>query len=289
MRKALLALTVAGLLVPGTLTGCSSGGDDTESGGATVTTEGAGNGQARVGVILPDEKSSARWTTDDPNYLKAEFEREGVPAQIVNAKGDKERFKQLAKDMVGNGVKVLVIVSLDAESGKAAIDAAHAAKVPVIDYDRLTLGGNADYYVSFNNATVGKLQGQGLIDCLTARKARNPLIAGLHGSPTDNNATQFKAGADAVLQEKYDSAAYTRGPDQPVPDWDNAEAGVIFKQMFQQFPKIGGVLAANDGLANAAIEVLRTEKLNGKVPVTGQDATVQGLQNILRGDQCMTV
>ena len=107
--------------------------------------------------------------------------------------------------------------------------------------------------------------------------------------PTDNNATLFKQGYDSVLKPKYDSGEYVKGPNQSVPDWDNAQAGTIFEQMLTQNKDIKGVLAANDGLGNAVISVLKKNKLNGKVPVTGQDATVQGLQNILAGDQCMTV
>ena len=115
------------------------------------------------------------------------------------------------------------------------------------------------------------------------------MVAELNGSPTDNNATLFKNGYDSVLKPKYDAGDYTKGPDQSVPEWDNTQAGTIFEQMLTSTPTIAGVLAANDGLGNAAIAVLRKQHLNGKVPVTGQDATVQGLQNILVGDQCMTV
>ncbi|BCJ64502.1 hypothetical protein Prubr_15230 [Polymorphospora rubra] len=108
--------------------------------------------------------------------------------------------------------------------------------------------------------------------------------------PTDNNATLFKNGYDSVLNLKYESKEYTKGPDQSVPEWNNTEAGTIFEQMLTSTGgKIDGVLAANDGLGNAVISVLKKNNLNGKVPVTGQDATVQGLQNILAGDQCMTV
>jgi D-xylose transport system substrate-binding protein len=92
-----------------------------------------------------------------------------------------------------------------------------------------------------------------------------------------------------VLNPKYADGTFLKGPNKPVPDWDNAQGGTIFEQMLTSNKNIKGVLAANDGLGNAAIAVLRKNKLNGQVPVTGQDATVQGLQNILVGDQCMTV
>jgi D-xylose transport system substrate-binding protein len=182
-----------------------------------------------------------------------------------------------------------MIVNLDSGTGKAVLDKAKGAGIATIDYDRLTLNGGADFYVSFDNVKVGELQGQGLVDCLTANKAVKPVVAELNGSPTDNNATLFKQGYDSKLKPKYDDGTFLKGPDQSVPDWDNAQGGTIFEQMLTSNKNIKGVLAANDGLGNAAISVLKKNKLNGQVPVTGQDATVQGLQNILAGDQCMTV
>ena len=238
---------------------------------------------------MPDRTSSQRWAVDDPKYLKKAFDKAGVPVDIQNAEGDRSRFVEIAKSMVANGVTVLMIVNLDSTSGKVALDVAKAAGVRTIDYDRLTLNGGADFYVSFDNKQVGVLQGKGLIDCLTDLGYKNPVVAELNGSPTDNNATEFKAGYDSQLQPKYDDAVYTKGPDQWVPDWKSEEGAAIFQQMLDQQPRIQGVLAANDGLAGAVIKVLKKRNLNGKVPVTGQDATVEGLQNILTGDQCMTV
>ncbi|BCJ46527.1 sugar ABC transporter substrate-binding protein [Actinoplanes ianthinogenes] len=292
MRKALLALVAAGLMTSVTLTACDDGGDGGDSGDSSTTTSNAtssGKGKNGVGVILPDSKSSTRWKNDDPKYLEAAFKSANVPYEIQNAEGDKEAFKGIADAMIRSGVKVLMIANLDSISGKAVIDNAKSHKIPVIDYDRLTLNGGADFYVSFNNETVGQMQAQGLINCLTAQKADRPIIAELNGSPTDNNATLFKSGYDSVLQQQYDNNVYVKGPDQFVPDWDNDEGKEIFAQMLKQWPKVGGVLAANDGLGNAAIQVLKSKGLNGKVPVTGQDATVEGLQNIIAGDQCMTV
>jgi len=279
MRRSLLVLTAVGLVAVGSLAACNS--DDGGSGAAK---------KPKIGVILPDSKSSSRWETNDHKYLEDAFKAAGVDYDIQNAQGDKSAFQTIADQMITNGATVLLTVNLDSGTGKAVIDKARAQGIPTIDYDRLTLGGNASYYVSFDNEAVGKLQGQGLVDCLTKKNAKNPVIAELNGSPTDNNATLFKNGYDSILKPKYDAKEYTKGPDQSVPDWDNAQAGTIFEQMVTQTNgKIDGVLAANDGLGNAAIVVLKKNKLNGKVPVTGQDATVQGLQNILAGDQCMTV
>jgi D-xylose transport system substrate-binding protein len=280
----MFALVAVGLLATGSVAAC---GDDSGSGSNGGST--AGSQAGKVGVILPDTKSSARWATADLTYLKAAFDAAGVPVDIQNAQGDKTQFQTIADGMISSGVKVLMIVNLDSGTGKAVLDKAKNAGIATIDYDRLTLNGGANYYVSFDNVAVGKLQGEGLVKCLTDMKAAKPVVAELNGSPTDNNATLFKQGYDSVLKPKYDSGDYVKGPDQAVPDWDNAQAGTIFEQMLTEKKDIKGVLAANDGLGNAVISVLKKNKLNGKVPVTGQDATVQGLQNILVGDQCMTV
>ncbi len=285
MRTKMFALVTVGVLTLGTAA-CTD--DNATSGVASTTNRGAGSG--KVGLILPDTTSSQRWGTDDPKFLKAAFDAADVPLDIQNAQGDKAKFQQIADGMIASGVKVLMTATLDSGTGKAVLDKAKAAGIKTIDYDRLTLNGGANYYVSFDNVAVGRLQGEGLVKCLNQEGAQLPLVANLNGSPSDNNATLFKEGAEAVLQPKYDDGSYIKGPDQSVAEWNNKEAGTVFTEMWRQTDKkIRGVLAANDGLGNAAIEVLKKDKMNGKVPVTGQDATVQGLQNILAGDQCMTV
>jgi D-xylose transport system substrate-binding protein len=283
MRKGLFALAAVGLLATGSMAACGDKKDDTGSNGGTNA---AG---PQVGVILPDTKSSARWETADTKYLKDAFSAAGVTADIQNAQGDKGTFQTIADGMIAKKVKVLVIVNLDSGTGKAVLAKAKNAGISTIDYDRLTLGGGADFYVSFDNEKVGQLQGQGLVDCLTAKKYVKPVVAELNGSPTDNNATLFAKGYDSILNPKYTDGTFQKGPNLPVPDWDNTQAGTIFEQMLTGNQNIKGVLAANDGLGNAVISILKKNKLNGQVPVTGQDATVQGLQNILVGDQCMTV
>jgi D-xylose transport system substrate-binding protein len=279
MRRGILTITAVGLMATGALAAC---GDDSGDAGSTPA-------KPKIGVILPDSKSSVRWETADRKYLEAAFKTAGVDYDIQNAQNDKSAFQTIADQMITGGVNVLMIVNLDSGTGKAVLDKAKAAGVATIDYDRLTLGGSAAYYVSFDNVAVGKLQGEGLVKCLTDMKATKPTVAYLNGSPTDNNATLFKQGYDGVLKPKFDSGEYVKGPEQSVPDWDNAQAATLFEQMLTQSPNVNGVLSANDGLGNAAIGVLKRGSLNGKVPVTGQDATVQGLQNILAGDQCMTV
>ncbi|MDQ4051401.1 MAG: substrate-binding domain-containing protein [Actinomycetota bacterium] len=259
-------------------------GDDDGGGSDDGGNGGSGSADGKVGVILPDTESSVRWESADRPALAAAFEEAGVDYDIQNAEGDVERMTQIADSMIGDGVTVLAIVNLDSESGAAIQEKAASQGVATIDYDRLTLGGSAEYYVSFDNTVVGELQGQGLADCLGDKEAN---IVYLNGSPTDNNATLFSEGAHSVLDPMTN---YTVVGEQAVPDWDNEEAATIFQQLYTAANgNVDGVLAANDGLAGAVISILEGAGQAGKVPVTGQDATVEGLQNVLAGTQCMTV
>jgi D-xylose transport system substrate-binding protein len=286
-RKALAIGSALCVLAFG-VAACGSDDNDNSStsGGGGASTTSGGKAQ-KVGVLLPDTKSSIRWESFDRPLLDAAFKAAGVPVTIENAQNDKSTQQQQAEQLITNGAKVLLLVNLDSGSGAAIEANAQSRGVKVIDYDRLTLKGSAAYYVSFDNVAVGKLQGQGLVDCLG--DSGTPNIAELNGSPTDNNATLFKQGYDSVLKPLYDAGKAKKVADQSVPEWDNQQALTIFEQMLQKTNnKIDGVLAANDGLGNSVISALKSRKLK-QIPVTGQDATPQGVQNILSGDQCMTV
>ncbi|MFI5494989.1 sugar ABC transporter substrate-binding protein [Actinoplanes sp. NPDC051859] len=286
MRRNLLALATVALLTVSGLTACTD--DEVKNVGVKIR---GGDGTGKVGVILPDTTTSQRWGTDDPKLLKQAFDAASVPVEIENAQGDPANFQRIGDRMIAEGVTVLIIASLTPDSGRYVLNKARAEGVKTIDYDRLTINGGAGYYVSFDNEAVGELQGKGLIRCLAEQKVEGtPRIAYLNGAPDDNNATLFKRGYDRVLQPKFDDGTYLAGPDQSVDKWDNKIGRSVFIEMLNQFDgKIDGVVAANDGLGNAAIGVLREKKKNRIVPVTGQDAEIQGLQNILVGDQCMTV
>lgn len=272
-RNLMLAVVLgAGLAL--SACGSSDSGDDNSK-----------DASGKIGVILPDTKSSVRWESADRPALEAAFKKAGVDYSIQNAEGSADTMATIADSMIADGVTVLAIVNLDSDSGAAIQEKAAKQGVKTIDYDRLTLGGSADVYISFDNVKVGELQGQGLQTCLGADTKAN--IAFLNGSPTDNNATLFSQGAHSVLDK---NANYTKVAEQAVPDWDNDQAVTIFEQMYTATDgKIDGVLAANDGLAGSVISILQKNGRAGEVPVTGQDATVEGLQNILAGTQCMTV
>jgi D-xylose transport system substrate-binding protein len=284
---AALAVTVA-LVAAGCGSSNNSSSSSSASTGAAASTSG-GKASGSIAVLLPDTQSSVRWEQFDRKYLDQAFTQAGIKHTITNAQGDPGTQRTQAEQALTNGAKVILLVDLDPGSGKSIISLAHARGAKVIDYDRLTLGGGADYYVSFNNVAVGKLQGQGLVNCIKQQGIKNPTVAELNGSPTDNNATLFAQGYDSVLKPMYANGTFKKGPNQSVPDWDNQKALTIFEQMLQQTNNnIQAVLAANDGLANSVISALNARKLK-PLPVTGQDATAEGIQHILAGQQCMTV
>ena len=283
------AVLAAGLGLTMVLAACGqNAAAPAPSGGGSAPSAAPAGGGVKVGVILPETQSSARWEGFDKPLLTAAMQAEGLDADIQNAQGDEQKFSTLADGMISSGVKVLVIASISSESGAAVAAKAKAQGIPTIDYDRLSLGGTSDYYVSFDNQKVGALQGQGLADALKAKQGAQ--VIEIAGAPTDNNATLFSDGANSVLKPLYDSGALKLVQKQPIPDWDNQVGGTTFEQILtKNGGKVDGVLAANDGLAGAVITVLTKNGLNGQVPVTGQDATPDGLQAILRGDQYMTV
>jgi D-xylose transport system substrate-binding protein len=256
-----------------------------------ATGAGANSGKKAAGVqvcgLMPDTKTSVRWLLfDQPSLIKA-FKTAGVSARVVNAQGDPQKQKTQADQCIADGAKVLIIAAIDSGSAAAIEKAAAAKGVKSIDYDRQVEGGNAVLYVSFNNTTVGVLQGKAVANALKGKKGA--VVAELNGGQEDANAFLFKGGYDSVLNPLYKSGALKKGPDQFVPGWDNQKAGTIFEQMLiKTGNKIDGVAAANDGIANAVVVALKAHKLN-PIPLSGQDATSQGVQNVISGWQTMTV
>jgi D-xylose transport system substrate-binding protein len=293
MRRTPLALLAAGVGVSLALTACgaNSNNNTPSGGGGTGSSTGAApapSGGIKVGVILPETASSARWEGFDKPLLEAAMRAEGLDPDIENAQGDVQKFATLADGMISSGVKVLVMASINAASANAIAAKAKAQGIPTIDYDRLNLGGISEYYVSFDNVKVGHLQGQGLADALKGKKGAQ--VIEIEGAPTDNNATLFHNGQEEVLKPLYTDGTLKLVQSQPIDNWDNQKGGTTFEQILTgNGGKVDGVVAANDGLAGAVITVLKQNGLNGKVPVTGQDATPDGLKAVLTGDQYMTV
>src|SRR5215213_293914 len=278
LAAAVLALAVA-----------ACGDDDT----ATPSESGGGKElEGKIAVLLPDTKSSDRWEKADRRFFKEAFRAAGLSDDdflISNAQGDPATQRSQAEQAITEGAKVILLTNLDSGSGAAIIDASKAAGVTMIDYDRLTLKGDADYYVSGDATEAGRLQGQGLVDDLDKAGTKSPAIAMLHGAPTDSFATDLQKGYKEVLEPKLDSGEYKLAAEQAVPNWDGQQALTIFEQMLQKTSnKIDGVVAANDTLANSVISALQARHLD-LVPVTGLDATAGALQHILAGEQSMTV
>jgi D-xylose transport system substrate-binding protein len=250
-----------------------------------------GAATADICVLLPDPKSSVRWETQDRPALVAAFKKAKVSYVITNADGSAQKQKTQADQCLANGAKVVILVSLDKGSSIAIEAAAKARNAKVIEYDRLVIGGSAAIYISFDGRAVGVLQGKGVVAGLKAngKYSKKPVVAELHGGQTDNNSFLFKDGYESILNPLYKKGTFVKGPQQFTPGWDNQKAGTIFEQMLVKTNnKIDAVAAANDGLANAVVVALKARNLK-PIPLSGQDATPQGVQNIISGWQTMTV
>jgi D-xylose transport system substrate-binding protein len=255
-----------------------------------VTTSASAASAGFVGVILPDATLTNRWELADRPLFAAAFKEANISVDIENADGDVAAFQTIADQMLSKGVKVLILVNLDSTSAKAVQDKAKKMGVPTIDYDRLTLKGSETYYVSFDNVAVGKLQGQGIKSCLNRAHKKTARIVYLNGPADDSSAALIKKGYDSILRPLTKSKVYTLIADSAVPGWDSAKAGTIFEQQLAKAGgKIDAVVAANDTLGLAAVAVLQRSKLNGKVCVSGEGTTIEGLRAILTGDLSNTV
>jgi D-xylose transport system substrate-binding protein len=236
--------------------------------------------------------SSTRYTLFDAPYLKAAFKKAGVAATVLNAHADPQKQKSQAQQCLAQGAKVILLDQLDPASGASITDLAVSGGAKVIDYDRLVVHSKASYYVSFNNVTVGNLQGKGLVAALKARKkySQHPTIVELNGDIKDNNAILFKKGYDQILNPLYKNGTFKKGvAGDQYTEWSATKGRQIFDQMLaRNGNKIDAAIAANDGLAGAVIASLKAHGLKS-IPLTGQDATPTGVQFILAGWQSGTV
>lgn len=252
----------------------------------------AASGKGKVAVILPDTVSSARYTEFDAPYLTKAFTAAGLTSaqfSIQNAGGSDSTQLTDAQSAITSGASVLVVDPLDSGVGTSIETYAKAHGVALIDYDRLTLGGSRQYYVSFDNVKVGTLIGQGMVSCVAAWKVAKPTLAVMVGSPTDNNATLFAQGYNAVLDPLFSAGTWVKAA-TPAGTWDPPTALTEFQGAYTAHPSINAVLVPNDENAAPIINYLKTLNIpTQKFPVTGQDATLIGLQNIISGYQCGTV
>jgi D-xylose transport system substrate-binding protein len=241
-------------------------------------------------VLLPDSASSPRWESDDRRFFQQAFTDAGVEHNIVNAEGDAAQQQSQAEQAIADGASVILLVSIDTGSGAAIIDQAKDAGVDVVEYDRFNTGGSGGAaYVSFDNVQVGATMAEVLEPAIDALDVQKPRVVMLNGGEEDNNSFLFRQGYAETVESRVDAGDWELVADQHVPGWDNQEAQTIMEQILTDANNdVDAVFAANDGLANSAINALEAAGVEG-APVSGQDATVAGIQNILLGKQTMTV
>jgi D-xylose transport system substrate-binding protein len=281
--RLLAMLAVVGLIAAG------CGDDDDDSGG-----QASGDGEGSIWVLLPDTASSDRWEKDDRKFFQEAFEDAGLKEDddftIVNAEGDATTQQNQAEQAIADGASVIVLTSLDTGSGATIIDQAKDAGVEVVEYDRFNTGGSGGAaYVSFDNVKVGATMAEAMEPAITSLNLNPARVVMLNGGEEDNNSFLFKEGYSATVDEHVSAGDWKLVADQFVPGWDNQEAQTLMEQILVDNGNgVDAVFAANDGLANSVINAMEDAGI-GPVPVSGQDATQAGIQNVLLGKQTVSV
>jgi D-xylose transport system substrate-binding protein len=265
-----------------------SGGSSTGSAASTTADSGSGGKTGKIALLLPESKTARYESQDRPNFVNKMKELcSGCEIIYSNADQDASKQQQQAEAALTQGAKVLVLDPVDSASAAAIVTRAQQSKVPVISYDRLILNSKPDYYISFDNVKVGELQGQSLVDKLKA-DGKSGSIVMINGAPTDNNAKLFKQGAHSVI----DKSDYKVAKEYDTPDWSPDKAQSEMEQAITALGKNGfvGVYSANDGNAGGIIAAMKSNGVDPKkIPITGQDAELAGVQRIVAGTQYMTV
>ena len=250
--------------------------------------KGAG-GSASIALLLP-ESQTARYEAADRPFFEAKFKELCPNVEIVysNANQVAADQQQQAEAAIARGVKVIVLDPVDGDAAGVIVKNAKAKSIPVISYDRLIKGGaTPDYYVSFDNERVGKLQAQALLEKLTSAGNAQPKITMINGSPTDNNATLFKNGAHSVFDGKV-----TIVKEDAAANWKPEEAQQLMEQFIAAVGPTGfdAAYQANDGTAGGAIAAMKAAGIDPKTkPTVGQDAELAAIQRILAGEQFATI
>ncbi|WP_437724706.1 sugar ABC transporter substrate-binding protein [Sorangium sp. So ce861] len=280
------------------LSACSQqqGGAAEGDKGAAAGSKGAGDkgaagdkggkaGVAKIALLLPESKT-ARYESKDRPFFEAKVKALCPDCQVLasNANQDASQQQAQAEAALTNGASVLVLDAVDSASAAVIANKAKAQKVPVIAYDRLVPGTDAiDYYVSFDNEAVGRLQGESLLKALNNRPTARVVM--INGAATDNNGLTFKKGAHSALDGKVQVVK-----EYDTPDWSPDKAQDQMTQALTALNnQVDGVYAANDGTAGGAIAAMKAAGIKPLPPVTGQDAELAAVQRILVGEQYMTV
>jgi len=258
----------------------------------TQATSAPSAGGGKIALLLPETKTARYETADRPDF-EAKLKELCPDCEIIYSNANQDANAQLsqAEAALTNGAQVMVLDPVDSAAAGAIADKAKAQGVPVIAYDRLILNSDGvNYYISFDNEEVGKLQAQSLIDKLNADGVQNPTIVMINGSPTDNNASLFKKGAHSVFDPLVQAGKLTIAKEYDTPDWSPDQAQNEMQQALTALGnKVDGVYCANDGTASGAIAAMKAAGLSPLPPVTGQDAELAAIQRILAGEQYMTV
>jgi D-xylose transport system substrate-binding protein len=283
-RKVSTAAVIAALAAAMPLSIAACGGDDDDSGGGG----GGGGGGGSVALLLPESKTARYESQDRPNFER-KLKEVCADCDIIysNADQDPAKQQQQAEAAITKGAKVLVLDPVDAASAGAVVARAKQSQIPVISYDRLITDADVDYYISFDNEKVGKLQGESLTKKLKDDGASGSIVM-INGAPTDNNAKLFKEGAHSVI----DGSGFKVAKEYDTPDWSPDKAQQEMEQAITALGKDGfvGAYAANDGTAGGAIAAMKGNGIDPKtIPTTGQDAELAAIQRILAGEQYMTV
>ncbi|AYY11702.1 sugar ABC transporter substrate-binding protein [Actinobacteria bacterium YIM 96077] len=269
------------------LAACGDNGDDADTDGSGSDDDVAEEASGTVAFLLP-ENVTPRWEGPDREGFEegmAEYAPE-AEVQVFNAMNDGAQQQQQAEQAITQGAEVLVIAAVDMTAASVIVEDAEAADVPVIAYDRLIEDAPLDHFVTFDGEQVGRAQGEWLIE----NTEDGDQLVVIHGSEDDDNARWFADGYMPVLEEAVDEGTRTIGYESWTPGWDPSEAQESMEAALTQLDNdVQGVLSANDGMAATIIAALEAQGMAGEVPVTGQDATEQGLQLILEGDQGMSV
>lgn len=250
------------------------------------------NATGKIALLLPETKTT-RYETADKPYFEERLKALCPKCEVIYSNANQDANQQLtqAEAALTNGAQVLVLDPVDSASAGAIADKAKAQNVPVIAYDRLIKNtANVNFYISFDNQKVGELQAQSLVDALNKANVAKPTIVMINGSPTDNNASLFKAGAHSVFDPLISAGKLTIAKEYDTPDWSPDKAQTEMTQALTALSnKVDGVYCANDGTASGAIAAMKTAGVKPLPPVTGQDAELAGIQRILAGEQYMTV
>lgn len=245
--------------------------------------------KAKVAFLMPDEGSTRYEEHDRPGFV-AEMKKQCPDCTVLyqNADADASKQQQQFNSVISQGAKVIVMDPVDSTAAASLVKQAQSQGVKVISYDRPIPSTKVDYYVSFNNEEIGKSIAQSLVQELKS-KGVSPSSGGLlevNGSPTDAAAGLIKKG----IHEGLAGSGYTTLAEYDTPNWDPSKAQQWVSGQVSRFgKKILGVVAANDGTGGAAIAAFKAAGVDPVPPVTGNDATIAGLQLIIAGDQYNTI